>query len=220
MRALPIFSVLATMLAMVALPFSVAIPMPAPTIQIDLVPPEQEVEASGNETLVEIMVDVGVNKMPRQQVIVTLTASVDAGWPCKVVPDMMVFNELSLNPWQATQCCVTVPAGTANAMGELTVNGTSIDNGLVATASSKATITVNPFPPGAVNQTGNASNSSTLLQPDIVIPGGKNVNSEPGFLGLNQGILLPVVAASVLLIVTVSAGYALLRRKRQKNTSS
>lgn len=218
MRILLIFSTLITGLVFFVQPFSVAIPMPAPSVSIDIVPNHLDINATGsNSTNVEFRVDVGVSKMPRQQLTVTLSVSMDTGWYCLIKPDTMEFTNLTMDQWIVGYCCITVPAGISNKESELTVSGTSVYNGLSTTVNSKATLMVDPLPPGAINQTGNDSNSSNVTVPETINLVNEGGDGKSNFLGIDKGMLFPILAASVLLLVVAVTGYVAIRIKRRKN---
>jgi hypothetical protein len=214
-----IFSTFVTFLAIVVQPFSGAYPMPSPSITIDIQPMDQEVNASAvNDTLVEYRVDVGVSKMPRQQVTVTLTAKIDTGWPITIDPDKLEFNDLSLDQWIVAKCCVTVPAGISYISAEFTVAGISTD-GLNTGASSNATLFVKPFPPSAVNQTGNNTNSSGVPAPVDIKPASIGGNVGSSIWGLNNAMRIPVLMASLLLVAVAATGYGIVRIRRRKESN-
>ena len=218
MRGLPIFSSYIIILILVALQFSVASPMPAPVVTITVTPMHQEVNASATtSTFVNFEVNVQVNKMPRQQVTVTLNASVDINWVCTLDPAKIVFSSLSMNPSQGSNCCITVPARMSGVYVNLAVTGVSASNGISSTTTSAASFYVNPFPPGPVNQSGNNTNASARSSLTNGTLAQATGNASSSLFGMDKGTVLIVAAACIIILGSVSAAYAIVRMKRRKN---
>ncbi len=85
----------------------------------------------------------GLDKLPVERCVVTLTATVDAGWASSITPTQMVFT--TTTP-QSLSVTVIVPQGTSNQVyGKLTVNGRAVATGLQSTTHTEALISVDPY---------------------------------------------------------------------------
>jgi len=86
---------------------------------------------------------VKVDKLPVERIVVTLTPSVDQGWPCSCSPSTIVITDTADHTFGVS---VVVPENWLSAnSGTLKIDASGRGGGFVVTANSQAIINVKPF---------------------------------------------------------------------------
>jgi len=117
---------------------------PQPALTLGLTPPQQEAQVSESmKGTLTFDGKVKVDKLPVERIVVSLTPSVDQGWPCSVSPSTIVITDTQDHTFGVT---VVVPENSLSAnSGVIKVDATGRGGGFTVTGTSQAIITVRPY---------------------------------------------------------------------------
>ena len=196
MRAALLLSIFLVLLA----PFSEGSQPVVPTLTLTIDPPSAYTNSTPSDPVnVSFYGTATVDKLPAERAVVTLGCAVNVGWQAVVTPTEMIFT--STTP-QQFNCTVTVPQGTPNMTGAVTVIGRIAANNLYSTASVSAQITVRA----------NWSPESPPGNPSPDATARANAKGGPPVAAI-------MVSAVVLVAAVVGAGaYLAVRRRRGRIT--
>ena len=143
-------ALLVALMLVLATPVCSATAPIVPALTVTITPTNKEVTSPPNLTVtVNFDGTVTVDKLPFVRVVVSLSPSVNAGWPATCDPNSIVVTDSQPHDFK---CNVTIPENTQNGTSNLTIDAVCRGGGFTVTASATAVIIVHGTAP--INKTG------------------------------------------------------------------
>jgi len=180
-----------------------------PALIVTISPSSKEVTSPPNLTVtVNFDGAVTVDKLPFVRVVVSLTPTVDAGWPATCDPSTIVVTDGQPHDFI---CNVTVPENSQNGTGDLTIEAVGHGGGFTVTASASAVITVHGT--AFTNKTGGTGGKGTGTNQT---GGGGTGQTQAGSLNLGSTDMKTVaILVVVLAVAAVGTGTYWVHRRRK-----
>jgi hypothetical protein len=138
-----LFMMLGVMLVLTPDRASAAVnPKPALTVVLTPPPGMATVTESQKATLT-LSGTIQVEKLPVERIVVTLTPSVDQGWPCSCSPSTIVVTDTQEHQYSVTT--VVPERWLSVTSGTLKVDAMGVGGGFQVTGTSQAIISVSPY---------------------------------------------------------------------------